>query len=187
MWLTILALSVLPMGPFFSGPDIDVEMFQSSVKLSGVNDTVPLIPLRLASVARAPIFLPRVLCCEVKHYYWRQRRQTLAVLMMILYLSGNLELNPGPQCGMQGNSRSGGWRGSDGLDINVSGLGDVSMKGCMWPFKYEKPLPVLDELRDWASVGSDTSGLHSGAQITQGRIEVLIGEVWLYILRRTLL
>lgn len=54
--LTILVLSVLPMVPFFSGPDIDIWMICPSPKLSGVSDLVPLLLLRLVSVACTPTF-----------------------------------------------------------------------------------------------------------------------------------
>ena len=133
MWLTILVMSALPVVPFISGPDIDLWMIRPSLNVSGVSDLDPIIPLKLMSVAHSPTFLPHAWCWEVpagRNHYWRQRRRHLAVLMMVL-------LNPGPP---QGN----------GPNIDASGLGEVSKKGCM----YFGHLNVRSLSQVWMNLGT---------------------------------
>ena len=139
MWLTILVMSTLPVVPFISGPDIA----RPSLNVSEVSDLDPIILLRLASVTRLPSFLPSAHCWEVpagRNLYWRQRQSHLAVLMMVLSLSVNLELNPGLPCGAQGN----------GPNIDALGLGEVSKKGCMFlgHLNVRSLSQCVDELRD---------------------------------------
>ena len=125
MWLAILVMSAFPVVPFISGSDIDLWMICPSLNVSGVSNLDPIMPLRLGSIAHSPTVLPCARCWEVpvgRNHYWRQRRRHLAVLMMVLLLSVDLELNPGLPCRTQGN----------GLNINASGLGEVSKKGCMY-------------------------------------------------------
>ena len=138
------------MVPFVSGPDINLWMICPSLNVSGVSDLDPIILLRLASVARLPSFLPSARCWEVpagRNHYWRQRRSHLAVLMMVLSLSVNLELNPGPPCRAQGN----------GPNIDALGLGEVSKKGCMFfgRLNVRSLSRCVDELRELVSAASD--------------------------------
>ena len=72
-------------------------------------------------------------------------------------------VEPRPPCRAQGN----------GSNIDASGLGEVSKKGCMvfGHLNVRSLSQCVDELRDWASVESDKGGKMFSPAVSLGRMK----------------
>ena len=131
MYAVIFLLIVLPVDPHSIGPDLCTWFEDPRLFPSRCSDAYSVVPGRLLCADRVT-WLSNLVFRLVRRKGGRSycRRRNFAVLVMILLLSGDLELNPGPP----GGGRRGSLASSladVAADSSHSCLGDVCRSGCM--------------------------------------------------------